>query len=392
MKYRVTGRFYLVLLLVVLLFVYLFRGRLFDNQQVTVIMQGSASDHRTAQAVIIRDEQLITDTQVTRIEYTAQEATFVRAGEPVVSVYSLEYSNRLINDLNTTRKNIQIYHKILLGNELDAQLEVLNQEVKSRAYELKSLVNGSARGDVLAAVSSLSDAMAARRAYMASNSRSDNKLMKYYNEEEQRLGSITSWQQVKSAPKDGIVSFYTDGYESCLSADTVSSWDIETMRSVLNGTYQIPSIGKSETPIYRLFDQYNWYIALLSYDEMWNPTLETEYSFIMEGFDEIVYNGKVIRVIKDGTTTMAVLQVSDPIGALLYTRTGSVTIGADMSGLLVSSKAIAKQSGQDGVWLYDVPGGTFVPVDVITSRSDGTVLFTPLVDGVLTSGSQVLIK
>ena len=89
---------------------------------------------------------------------------------------------------------------------------------------------------------------------------------------------------------------------------------------------------------------------------------------------------------------MAVLEVTQPIGSLFYARSGSVTIGANMNGMLVSRKALGTLSGQTGVWLYDVPGGTFVPVEVLAYRKDGTVLFTPLVDGVLTYGSQVLIK
>ena len=393
MKIRVTPRFYLLLLIIALVFVYAFRGSLFGNSEITVVMSGTASDVRTVKCVIVRDETVVSETQVTRIDYVAKERTLVREGETVASVYSLEYSTKLINDLNTTRKNIQAYHKILLGNELDGQLEVLNQEVKQKALELKGLISGSSKGDIMELVDELEEAMEARRAYMNANQRSDTKLMKYYNDETQKQNAITSWQITKTAPMTGLVSFYLDGYESTLNATTVNDLDISGVKGILNGEKpETDSSRKSVTDVFRVMDQNHWYIMLLSEDNQWNPGLDTEYSFIVTGFEDTVYTGTVIKVAKDGENVLATVEVTQPIGSLLYTRTGSVSIGANMSGLLVSKKAIDTVSGQTGVWVYDVPGGTFVPVEVLTYRDDGTALFTPLVDGVISAGSQVLIK
>ena len=116
------------------------------------------------------------------------------------------------------------------------------------------------------------------------------------------------------------------------------------------------------------------------------------YSFVLRGYDELAYEGTVIKVVKNGSTVMATLEINQPIGPLAYARSGDVTIGANMSGLIVSRKAVSTVSGQTGLWLYDVPGGTFVPIEILTYRSDGTVLFMPLVEGVLSQGAQVLIK
>ena len=392
-RIRVTGRFYLILLLIALIVIFLFRGSLFGRSEVAVIYQGTASDVRTVQGLIVRDESVVSETQVTRMDFLADECTLVNEGDVAAYVYSLEYSTRLINELNNTRKLIQTYHKLVLGNELDAQLEVLTLNVQQRAEELKSLVSGNSRGNLPGMVSLLSRAMEERRAYMSANKRSDSKLIKYYDDENQRLNAIASWQIPKTAPRSGLVSFYLDGYESTLNADTVMSLEISDVRTVLEGG----SLAGAESPraaknVFRVADQNHWYMVLVGEDRTWNPTLDTAYSFKVNGYDELVYDGTVVKVTKNGATVMAVLEVTQPIGSLFYARSGSVTIGANMNGMLVSRKALGTLSGQTGVWLYDVPGGTFVPVEVLAYRSDGTVLFTPLVDGVLTYGSQVLIK
>ena len=61
MKIRVTGRFYLVLLLIALIVVFIFRGSIFASSEVTVIYQGTASDTRQVQGVIVRDEAVVSE-------------------------------------------------------------------------------------------------------------------------------------------------------------------------------------------------------------------------------------------------------------------------------------------------------------------------------------------
>ena len=83
--------------------------------------------------------------------------------------------------------------------------------------------------------------------------------------------------------------------------------------------------------------------------------------------------------------------VVDPIGPLIYQRSGRVTLSSELTGLLVVSEALYNQNGQTGVWLYDVPEGTFVPVEVL-SNDGNNALIQPLVENALQSGQIVLIK
>ena len=388
---RVTGRFYVFLMLVAALVLFLFRDSIFGASEVVNVLDGAASDVRSAQAVIIRDELPATETQVTRVEYVADEHTLVKKNDIVAYVYSLEYSEKKLQELNRTRKNIQEYHKVVLGKELDSQLEVYDLNVKQKALELKSLVLRTTHGNLLKLIDQLTDAMAQRRQYMSANMRSDAKLIKYYDDETQKLNSIESWRTARTADRGGVVSFYMDGYESALSVDRLEELSVADLRAVLAGESLDGSASRTVTPIYRIVDQNKWYLAVLSTDGSWNPVIGTLYNFQLEGYEDLVYSGTVIRVQKTGSTVMAQLEVTDPIGPLIYQRAGNVVLGTNLSGLLVPSRAVSQMNGQSGVWLYDVPGGTFVPVDVL--NNDGkNALILPLVEGVIGAGSRVLIK
>ncbi len=392
-KKRVTARFYVFLLLLAAIIVFIVqRSMLGGSSEFAAIYDDTATDVRRVSAIIVRDESVFSQTQVSRVEYIATEHTLVNAGDPVAYVYSLEYSEKLVRELSAVRSNIQSYHKTVLGKEIDSGLEVLDLTVKQRALDLKSLVNRAAYGNFQKLVSQLEEAMEERRAYMSSNMRSDARLIKYYDEERQKVSTIENWRILESAPVPGVVSFYTDGYESALTVDSLKDLTIAQVRSVLAGQpLDTSATSRVSTDVFRVVNQNKWYLVVLSYDDDWNPVIGLTYSFQISGYEDLVYSGTVVRVQKTGDTVMTQIEVADPIGPLIYCRSGDAVLGTNISGLSVPARAIDKINGQTGVWLYDVPGGTFVEVEVL-SNDGKTAIILPLREGVLSQGLRVLIK
>lgn len=390
-KLRVTGRFYVFLTLVTVIILFLFRESLFGSSELDVVFESSNSDVRSVNCLIVRDEELLSSKQVSRVEYIASEGMLVAPGDPVLYVYSLEYSEKLIRELNTVRKNIQSYHNILLGNEIDSTLEVYDLTVKQKALDLKNLIRRNTSGNFLALVSQLEDSMEERRAYMSSTMRSDTKLIKYYDEEKQKISAIDAWRNTLSTRNEGIVSFYLDGYENDLTVENLPDITIDRMKKVLAGEALSETSVRSEQNVARIVNQNRWYVFVMSEDGKWNPVNGQTYYFQVQGFEDLRYSGTVKSVQKTGSTVMAQLEVTDPIGPLMYQRSGKAAIGANLTGLSVRTKAIVKQNGQTGVLKFDVPGGTFIPVEILSENGDYSLIM-PLVEGVLGSGDQILIK
>ena len=61
-------------------------------------------------------------------------------GSTVANLYATGYSENLLNSLEATRKKIQDYHKQLLANIVDSQLQELDQKVNRKAIEFKNLI------------------------------------------------------------------------------------------------------------------------------------------------------------------------------------------------------------------------------------------------------------
>ncbi|MGN1005698.1 MAG: HlyD family efflux transporter periplasmic adaptor subunit [Aristaeellaceae bacterium] len=390
-KKRVTGRFYIFLLILLVIAFLIVRPYLNFGSKSAVIMAAQSEFTQNMNCVIIRDEAVSTSESTAHIEYAATEGTLVNAGETVAYVYSAGYSESLLQKLEETRAKIQDYHKTeILNNIKDDTLARYDTIVDMMALEFKNLVNHDSQGSLLTAARQLETAMVNRQEYLRQNKREDVKLSKLYDEETTRLNNIQSWRKVENASQSGVISFYTDGYESVLSAENIASLSAADINTVLAGE-RLTTPSAKETAVYRIVNQDCWYVALVTDAKTWNPVVGQPYTLQMEGFEDLSFTAFVTSVQKESGSILAVFQINDPIGPLIYQRTGRAKLTATISGLSVSSKALSEENGQIGVWLIDVGGETFIPVEVLSS--DGSnALIQPLVDGALGIGQRVRVK
>jgi len=388
---RVTGRFYIFLLIVALIAFLILRPFLFSGPRESVIMMANSAYTQKLDCIIIRDEQVTSSDSTARVEYIAKENSLIGQGDTVVNLYTTGYSESLLNNLENTRQNIQAYHKELLANILDNDLERLDGVVNTMALEFKNLITHQTAGNLETVTAQLETAMVNRQEYLRQNKREDTKLTKLYEEENTRLTSIQSWRKVSTAEKGGVVSFYLDGYENDLRAEDISYLGISDVRTVLGGGKLSNTQNTLSEGIYRIVDQDHWYVAILVDAEDWTPVVGQSYFLQLEGYDDLCYTAAVTSVLKENGNILAIFEINDPMGPLIYKRTGKAQFSITLTGLSVDSKALYEQQGQIGVWLYDVPGGTFVPVEVL--HDDGDIaMIQPLVEGVLQLGQTVLIK
>ena len=391
-KRRVTGRFFLFLLALLVIAFLILRPRLFPGSKETVIMMANADQRQTVDCVLIRDESVTVAESTARVEYIVPENSLVTADTTVANLYATGYSESLLNNLEATRKKIQDYHKQLLANIVDSQLQELDQKVNRKAIEFKNLITRQTTGNLKTVASQLETEMVRRQEYLRQNKRGDGKLTKLYDEENTRLASIQSWRTVSNADRDGVVSFYIDGYETDLTPDTLNGLSIPQIRSVLAGERLENTRQTRNNGIYRIVNQNRWYVAVLYSGNTWTPMVgQDNYYLQMEGFDDLIYTASVYSVQKENDTTLAIFEVRDPIGPLIYRRTGKAQFSITLTGLSVRVEALYNENGQMGVWVYDVPGGTFVPVEVLST--DGNIaMIQPMVEGALQLGQTVLIK
>jgi putative membrane fusion protein len=387
---RVTGRFYMFLVLAGIGLYFVIRELAPGGSSEAIVTMAAAAYTQTVDAVVVRDETVASFEGSGLVVYVAEEGARVTEGQEIADVYAAGYSEKEMNNLETVRQNIRAYHQDILDDIVDAELERLEANVQSKAVEIKTLIRKKSLGSLINLENQLQSALDERKRYLSQNRREDHKLNQLYEEEAKRENAIASWRTSETAERSGIVSFYLDGSEAFLTPENLESLTIADIRSILAG--RTPDVGSSRIrqDIFRIVNPDKWYVILLSKDETWNPITGQVFTVQFEGFEGSPVSGTVIRMLKTDGEVMAQIEISKEIGPLINKRYGKATIGINLSGLSVPVKAISIQNGQSGVWVMDVPGGTFVPVEVLSSDSQNAIV-QPLVEGTLSIGWRVIL-
>ena len=388
---RVAPRFF-VFVAILIVAAFLLARPLWDSGSgQALIREVDSSITQSMDCVIIRDESVATSDSTVRIEYIGRENTEVAAGDAIANLYTTGYTESLLTRLEETRQNIQAYHKTLLGTIVDGDLDRMDAIVDICADDFCNLVTQRTRGNLQTVVEQLETAMVNRQDYLRQNKRDDTRLTQLYDEESTRLSSIQSWRVESTADRAGVLSFYIDGYENDLTVAGLDALTAADVRAVLAGGTLANTAQTRQTGLYRIVDQDAWYVALVSNVNSWIPLVGQTYYLQLEGFEDLSYTATVTNVQKTSDTVLAVFRIDQPIGPLIYQRTGRATLSISLKSLAVDTEALYNQDGQNGVWLNDVPGGTFVPVDVLSTEGDLS-LIQPVVEGALQTGQQVLVK
>ena len=389
-KRRVAARFYVIVAVAILLLVY-GGSKVFERfvQRTAVISSGNMATKYNADAVIMRDERVTDEEGLVRITYHAEEGTIVFRGNKIAEVVTAGYSQSDMNMLMTTRTNINSYHKHLIAStHTDSQLDSLGAQILERAHELELMVQGKAKGNLINLNRQLQSALDERQKYLRTTHATDQTLSDYYDTESSIQKKIDSWTRHCFADSDCIVSFYTDGYESMLSADKFTTITAAEVRSIINGDAPAMSTAqRGRTPIYREVSPSGWYLLLISHDNSWNPIEGDMYRVRLTGYDDLVVDGVVHSYSRQGNELLVRMTVSGDVRPVLNVRTLQAEVGdRSVTGLWVPREALLIQSGMPGVVLAD--SGYFVPVSVI-NQDDMYVVIESVSPGILAEGQKV---
>lgn len=354
---------------------------------VTISEQGSTF---SGQTLIVRNESVFHQENVSDVRYLAEEASAVSRGDPICTVYSTGFSARELERLMSYRTQIKDYHKVLLDASTapDAQLGRIETLVMQRAQETQALVRG-ASGNLLNQEQLLKEAIRERHSYLKQKYIEDTKLTRLYDNENSQLQRIETWTKQFSATDNGIVSFYTDGYEGVLNSATAQSYSPKEVRDMLGGRLpQGLSRPKNAIDIFRLVRQFDWSALMLADDLSWNPVVGDEYRMLIESFESTTVRVRVESVTRAGGEMLVRLQADSAIEPILYTRQARVQLSKSVITYAVPSSAIINQDGVIGVVVLYKEGPYLVPVEVV-SRDATQAHVVPVHAGHLYAGLTV---
>ena len=349
------------------------------------ITAGVIGSRYTGDCLIVRDETPFDAEGVSSVDYIAEEGSMVSRGTTVCNVYSSGFSTREMITLQDYRDQIK-----LLKAEVntDARMEKLEADVMTRAREVRELIGG-ARGNMNNQESLLATAIKARQNRLKELYSEDQRMTRLYDDEQSQLQRISSWTKQYGAQGEGLVSFYSDGYEYGLTITNYDQFNPSQVRSMLNGQKPTDDLAsKGKTTIYRLVRDNHWVVLMLIKDSNWNPVEGAIYELKLENFKDTMVQARVVSFTRTGGELEVRLDIQAPVQPVLYIRTCTGVLGDSVTSLTVPAKALYTQDNMPGVVVMREGYEFFVPVNVIDKR-DGMVFISAIQQGALYEGDTV---
>ena len=385
-----VGQIALILIVIGFVVWYLVTALTPEAEPYGKITAGTIGSRYKGDCLLIRDETPFDAEGLTSIEYIAEEGRAISRGSVICNVYSSGFSTREMSTLQEYRDQIKDYQLKLLRSEVatDARMEKLESDVMNLTREIRDVVGGM-RGNLNNEESLLVSAIDARQRYLKQKYSEDQRMTRLYDDEQSQMQRISSWTKQYAAMMDGIVSFYSDGYEYGLTINNYDQFTPAQVRSMINGEKPEQSaVQKGRTTIYRMIRDGLWRVVMLVRDTNWNPVEGATYELKLESFKDTTVQARVQSFTRSGGEMVVRLAVEAPVQPILYIRTCAGELGDSISTLTVPERALYTQDNMVGVVVVDGQYQTFIPVNVL-DRRDGQVFISAIQQGVLAEGQTV---
>lgn len=367
-RVRVNGRFYVTMLLAVLVIIALVL--VIPKSGSTSLRSGSMNAVFEKQAVVIREESCISVEQFDRVDYQVNEGAVVNAEMPVATVYKWGYSDDMAQSLITIQQKIYEKQLSILDGIASTELVSVNAQINDMKQAIKDCVSGDSQEDLLTLERNLKGLLSQRSELLKNSVQPDVELTSLYSEESAKLSQIAEYSSTVSAKMTGVVSFYFDGYEQVLTADKLDVLNADLISNVIKGASS-DAVNSSESMLYRLVNSNHWYIAFVSPINGARLVAGQTYSVTFDGIHDRVFVGQARDAVVYGSGVLNIMEFNEDIGELLSARTVNATITASMSGYEVPIEAVKVKDGES---VLTTNSGN-IPVTVIAEDGE-TALVT----------------
>jgi hypothetical protein len=235
----------------------------------------------------------------------------------------------------------------------------------------------------------LKAAVQERQSYIRQKYPDDTKLTRLYDNENNQLQRIDTWTKQYSASDEGIVSFYTDGFEGALNINNYLTYTPQQVQTMLAG--EVPSAYKPDkdtSDIYRLVRQHSWSALMMADNADWTPVVGDTYQMLIESFESTTVTATIEGVTKSGGQLLVRLSVNSNVQPMLYTRSCRLQLSKSTITYAVPASAVINQGGIMGVVAMFAEGEYLIPVNVI-SQDATQAHVVPVNAGYLYEGMSV---
>ena len=363
-----------VVVVVAILLIILLQSSIYTAKKDTISFKHST------QGVIIRNEKLYKTDVSSRTKLVTEEGASVSKGDVIAEVYTKDYSQSVIDDLNTCEKKILDYlRNNLLKDVLNKDLDALDKQIDELSDEIRAAIISGNDSQLSNYYTQLCTLMNQRQEFLRKQVNEDDELKSLYKQETALLAQIESWTKFSIAEEDGVVSYYFDGAEASLTPENMLDLTANEILNIQNGkSYYTLAASTESIPLYRLVNPNDWYVAVVSnekIEEFENKSTAFTVDFTAGKGEKVT--AKIFDSKEDGGKYIYYLHFDSYNENLLTPRYIELTVSCDYVGTVVPDNAIKTVDGEKGIYVRQDGEKKFVEVNVLIQK-DGEACIEPV--------------
>ena len=352
----------------------------FEDELATTIAYDYSVDVGTeATAILVREERVLPGTG-TYVDAVLAEGEKAAVGSTVALIYDDLSALDTRRDIRILESEIaQLEYALTVGTQTVDSAK-LDQQVINSIVSLRSLTAG---GDLTSLDDSILNlrTMVFQRDYSYGDTGAAEDIKRLITEKQSRLQelqlSLSRVSQTVTAPVSGVFSGSTDGYESLITPDMLTTLTPDDLEALLNG-----SSPKRTEAAGKLITDSTWYIAAmidgantLSLREGNSYTI----SFSHDYYGQI--NAKLERIVVEEDRTMAIFSVRTRLSDTTLLRIQTVDLVVDeITGIRIPRKALRVKTesvtDEEGVTTQVNTYGVYTVVNTQAVWQSVNVLYT----------------
>ena len=363
-------KFFTILLVALGLFCSLVALLLYNRPTVAVEWAAAEYDQRF-DMLVVRDEVVYEAKNYGKTKYIAKEGQAVSTGDAIALVYAWGYNDDSLSKLLDLQKQILKYQiEVRREGIIDEKLNEINARIDGKAHQIQQAVFSDNPFVMLDLEREMEALLEERMAYLRSVTVEDDHLRSLYAQESELLTLFANWRSQLSANEEGVVSFYFDGCEPLMNKQNIGSFTRGGLEEVLEGkTIQTRQRDQASAPLYRVVNENEWYVVLLSDRRIPEMHVGNSFSIVFDDYLHLRYTGIVSNTMglekNDGFVYTILIQ--DNIGPLLGERRVSARLYGIQESLRIPKSCINTIDHVDYVETLD---GQFVAVQVVAVDGD----------------------
>ncbi len=315
----------------------------------------------SADGLLVRSENITLLDEYEKVDYENMiDGQFVEAQEKVATAYKKGYIKNTLSKLADTQESIVTYqNQNIIQNFDDRTIAKLDFEISVVIRKMSEQAEG-----YIELYGDLCDLIEQRRSYIRENFNTDSNtyLQGLYSDEQNLLESLRAWFDEFSAPADGYIGFYCDGFEGTMNAETLATVKPNELKTYINADYN------RNINAFKMVTSEKWYVAIVT--DQFSAFQQGTYYPVFIGNATESETGCLESIVTEKNSGVLIFSFENNVEKYLDIRTAKITIGERFEGYRVPAEYV----NNGAITVKTSEGKQAIPVTVLYSNDEFALL------------------